>query len=100
MALQHRILPIESKEGESILKDKSIDLCIYEMLQNRSYKTDDGIRFCYKKGLTQQSLFDEYSANCINSGTKPVSFGTFKKNYKNLFMTKTHSHKLFNIFRR
>lgn len=85
MALQHRILPIENKEGESILKDKSIDLCIYEMLQNRSYKTDDGIRFCYKKGLTQQSLFDEYSANCINSGTKPVSFGTFKKNYKNLF---------------
>ena len=85
MALQHRILPIENKEGESILKDKSIDLCIYEMLQNKSYKTDDGIRFCYKKGLTQQSLYDEYCDNCSNSGSTPVSFGTFKKNYKNLF---------------
>ena len=63
---QHRVLPLETHDN-NILQDKSIDLQIYELFQTKSYITKDKIRFCYKSGLTQQSLYNEYKESYDNN---------------------------------
>lgn len=82
--IQSRILPLETIDND-ILKDKSIDLQIYELFQTKSYITNDKIRFCYKRGLTQQSLYDEYKKSYENNNKKCISFNTFRKYLKILF---------------
>lgn len=81
---QHRILPLETQDN-NILQDKSIDLQIYELFQIKSYITKDKIRFCYKRGLTQQSLYNEYKESYNNDNKKCISFNTFRKYLKALF---------------
>lgn len=81
---QHRVLPLETNDN-NILQDKSIDLQIYELFQIKSYITKDKIRFCYKKGLTQQSLYNEYKKGYDINSKKCISFNTFRKYLKTLF---------------
>lgn len=81
---QHRVLPLETQDN-NILQDKSIDLQIYELFQTKSYITKDKIRFCYKSGLTQQSLYNEYKESYNNNDKKCISFNTFRKYWKTLF---------------
>lgn len=81
---QHRVLPLETQDN-NILQDKSIDLQIYELFQTKSYITRDKIRFCYKSGLTQQSLYNEYKESYDNNNKKCISFNTFRKYWKTLF---------------
>lgn len=81
---QHRVLPIETHDN-NILQDKSIDLQIYELFQTKSYITKDKIRFCYKIGLTQQSLYNEYKECYDSNNKKCISFNTFRKYWKTLF---------------
>ena len=81
---QHRVLPLETYDN-NILQDKSIDLQIYELFQTKSYITKDKIRFCYKSGLTQQSLYNEYKESYDNNDKKCISFNTFRKYWKTLF---------------
>ncbi len=81
---QHRVLPLETQDN-NILQDKSIDLQIYELFQTKSYITKDKIRFCYKSGLTQQSLYNEYKESYDNNDKKCISFNTFRKYWKTLF---------------
>lgn len=81
---QHRVLPLETQDN-NILKDKSIDLQIYELFQTKSYITKDKIRFCYKKGLTQQGLYSEYEKSYTDNNMKCISFNTFRKYWKTLF---------------
>lgn len=81
---QQRVLPLETQDN-NLLQDKSIDLQIYELFQTKSYITKDKIRFCYKKGLTQQSLYNEYKKSYDNNKNKCVSLNTFRKYLKTLF---------------
>lgn len=81
---QHRVLPLKTNDND-ILKDKSIDLQIYELFQTKSYITKDKIRFCYKRDLTQTGLYNEYKENYDKSNNKCISFNTFRKYWKNLF---------------
>lgn len=81
---QHRVLPLET-QNNNILQDKSIDLQIYELFQIKSYITKDKIRFCYKSGLTQKSLYNEYKKSYDNDNKKCISFNTFRKYLKALF---------------
>lgn len=80
-----RIIPLVNKEGESILKNKSIDYQIYELLQVHSYLNKDKIRFCYKADTTQSGLYREYCSFCEQNQQKPVSRTTFIRHFKNLF---------------
>lgn len=82
--VQSRVLPLETLDND-ILKDKSIDLQIYELFQTKSYITNDKIRFCYKRGLTQQSLYNEYKESYESNNKKCISFNTFRKYWKTLF---------------
>lgn len=81
---QHRVLPLETQDN-NILKDKSIDLQIYELFQTKSYVTKDKIRFCYKSGLTQQGMYNEYKKSYSDNNIKCISFNTFRKYWKTLF---------------
>lgn len=81
---QYRVLPLKINDN-NILKDKSIDLQIYELFQIKSYITKDKTRFCYKKGLTQQSLYNEYKKSYDNDNKKYISLNTFRKYLKALF---------------
>jgi len=82
--IQNRVLPLETQDN-NILQDKSIDLQIYELFQTKSYITKDKIRFCYKSGLTQQSLYKEYKESYNSNNKKCISFNTFRKYWKTLF---------------
>ncbi len=81
---QQRVLPLETQDN-NLLQDKSIDLQIYELFQTKSYITKEKIRFCYKKGLTQQSLYNEYKKSYDNNKDKCISLNTFRKYLKTLF---------------
>jgi hypothetical protein len=81
---QHRVLPLETQDN-NILQDKSIDLQIYELFQIKSYITKDKIRFCYKSGLTQQGMYNEYKKSYSDNNMKCISFNTFRKYWKTLF---------------
>lgn len=81
---QHRVLPLET-QNNNILQDKSIDLQIYELFQIKSYITKDKIRFCYKSGMTQKGMYDEYIKYYSDNNMKHISFNTFRKYWKTLF---------------
>lgn len=80
-----RIIPLKNKEGESILKNKNIDYQIYEMLQVKSYLTNDKIRFCYRSEITQLGLYREYKANCADNHLRAIGKDAFIRHFKNLF---------------